>query len=115
MSVAQRLFERRMQLLGSDLALLEIERHQRLVDLDDLVDQGAVRVGNRGEVGFARRVEKTVDDALAAIGGGDDWEGPPARPGPGGRPQPPPPPPFCVWFVFCGVPAALSLRRPPPP
>src|SRR5213076_2208700 len=68
-SVAQRLFERCMQLLGRDLALLEIERHQRFVDLDYLIDQSTVRGGNRGEVGFARRVEKTVDDALGAVGG----------------------------------------------
>src|SRR2546430_14937104 len=94
MSVAQRLFERRMQLLGSDLALLEIERHQRLVNLDDLVDQGAMRVGNRGEVGFARRVEKTVDDALAAIGGGSGRPAAPARRAPGPPPNTPPPPPF---------------------
>ena len=43
MAFAQRLLERRVQLLGRDLALLEVERHQLLVDLDDLVDERAVR------------------------------------------------------------------------
>ena len=52
---AQRLLERRVQLLGRDLALLEVERHQVLVDLDDLVDQRAMRVGDRREIGIARR------------------------------------------------------------
>ena len=41
--------------LGRDLALLEVRRHQLLVDLDDLVDERAVRLLDRGEVGFARR------------------------------------------------------------
>ncbi len=69
MPFAQRFFERRMQLLGSDLPLLEVERHQGLVDLDDLVDQRGMRFGNRREIRFSGRVEKTVDDALAAVGG----------------------------------------------
>ncbi len=47
MALAQRLLERRMQLRRRDLALLEVERHQRLVDLDDLIDQRAVRSGDR--------------------------------------------------------------------
>ncbi len=41
MAFAQRLLEGRVQLLGLDLALLEIQRHQFLVDLDDLVDERA--------------------------------------------------------------------------
>ena len=64
---AQRLLERRVQLLRLDLALLEVDRHQLLVDLDDLVDQRAVRGLDRREVGVAGRVEEAVDDALAAI------------------------------------------------
>ena len=66
---AQRLLERRVQLRRRDLALLEVQRHQLLVDLDDLVDQRAVRVGDRREIGFARGIEEAVDDALAAVGG----------------------------------------------
>ncbi len=55
MPLAQRFLERRVQLLGLDLALLQVERHQLLVDLDDLVDQRAVRIGDRREIRFARR------------------------------------------------------------
>ena len=66
---AQRLLERRVQLLRRDLALLEVERHQLLVDLDHLVDQRAVRFGHRGEIGFAVGIEEAVDDALAAVRG----------------------------------------------
>ena len=56
MAFAQRLLERRVQLVGRDLvALLEVLRHQRLVDFDDLVDQRLVRIGDRREVGFPRR------------------------------------------------------------
>jgi hypothetical protein len=39
MALAQRALERRVQLLGRDLALLEVGLHQLLVDLDHLVDQ----------------------------------------------------------------------------
>ena len=69
MAVAQRLLERRVQLLGRDLALLQVLRHQRLVDLDDLIDERAVRAAHRREVGLAVGVEEAVDDLLAAIGG----------------------------------------------
>ena len=55
MPFAQRLLERRVQLLGRDLALLEVERHQLFVDLDDLIDERAVRVGHRREIGLAVR------------------------------------------------------------
>ena len=55
MAFAQRLLERRVQLFGLDLALLEVERHQRLVDLDDLVDQRTVRGVHRREIRIARR------------------------------------------------------------
>ena len=64
---AQRLLERRVQLVRLDLALLEVERHQRLVDFDDLVDERAVRGVHRREIRIARRVEEAVDDALAAV------------------------------------------------
>ena len=67
MPFAQRLFERRVQLLRRDLALLEVERHQRFVDFDDLVDQGAMGFGDRGEIRVAGGVEEAVDDALAAV------------------------------------------------
>ena len=69
MSLAQRLLERRVQLLGRDLALLEVELHQRFVDFHHLIDQGAMRFGDRREIRFAGGVEKTVDHALAAVGG----------------------------------------------
>ena len=55
MALAQRLLERRMQLLGRDLALLQVERHQLLVDLHDLVDQRAVRIGDRRKIRLRRR------------------------------------------------------------
>ena len=53
---------------GAILALLEVERHQVLVDLDHLVDERAVRVGDRREIGVAGRIEEAVDDTLAAVG-----------------------------------------------
>ena len=65
-ALAQRLLERRVQLVRRDLALLEVERHQLLVDLDDLVDQRAVRLLDRREIGLAVGREEAVDDALAA-------------------------------------------------
>ena len=67
MALAQRLLERRVQLLGRDLALLEVERHQVLVDLDHLIDERAVRLPDRRKVGLAVGIEETVDDALAAV------------------------------------------------
>ena len=63
MAFAQRLLERRVQLRGLDLALLEVERHQLLVDLDHLVDQRAMRRLDRREIGVARGIEEAVDDA----------------------------------------------------
>jgi hypothetical protein len=48
---AQRLLEWRVQLVRRDLALLEVARHQLLVDFDDLVDERAVRLLDRREVG----------------------------------------------------------------
>ena len=55
MPVAQRLLEWRMQLIGGDFALLEVERHQFLVDFDHLIDQRAVRVGHRRKIRVARQ------------------------------------------------------------
>ena len=69
MAFAQRLLERRMQLVRRNLALFEIQRHQLLVDLDHLVDQRTVRVGNGREIGFAIGIEEAVDDLLSAPGG----------------------------------------------
>ncbi len=69
MAVAQRLLERRVQLIGRDLALLQVLRHQRLVDLDHLIDERAMRAAHRREVGFAVGIEEAVDDPLAAAGG----------------------------------------------
>ena len=67
MTFAQRLFERRVQLIRFDLALLEVDRHQLLVDFDNLVDQGAMRRLDRGKIGLAGRIEKAVDDTLATF------------------------------------------------
>ena len=69
MPLAQRPLERRVQLLGRHLALLEVGLHQLLVDLDHLVDQLAVRLVHGREVGFARRSEEAVGD-LAVVAGG---------------------------------------------
>ena len=68
MALAQRLLEWRVQLLGRDLALVQVERHQLLVDLHDLIDQRAVRIGDRRKIRFAGRIEKTIDDALPVAG-----------------------------------------------
>ena len=68
MPVAQRLLERRVQLLGADFALLEVQLHQLFVDFDHLLDQRAVCVGHRREIRLARRIEKAIDDFLAAAG-----------------------------------------------
>ena len=66
--VAQRLLERRVQLLRRDLALLEVFRHQLFVDLDHLVDERLVRRRHRREIALARRIEEAVDHPLAAVG-----------------------------------------------
>jgi len=69
MAVAQRLLERRVKFVRRDLPLLEVLRHQRFVDFDDLVDERAVRAADRREVRLAVRIEEAVDDALAALRG----------------------------------------------
>ncbi len=70
MPLAERLLKRVVELLRRQLlALLEVQRHQLLVDLDHLVDDLGVRGRHRGEVGLrlAGR-EEAVDDAAAAVG-----------------------------------------------
>ena len=70
MTFAQRFFERCVKLVRRDfLALLQVLRHQRLVDLDHLVDERLVRLCHRPEIGLAAGIEKAVDDALATVGG----------------------------------------------
>jgi type II secretory pathway predicted ATPase ExeA len=70
MSVAQSLLDGAWSSSGATLALLEVARHQLLVDLDDLVDERAVRLLDRREVGIPFGIEEAVDDALAAAAGG---------------------------------------------
>jgi hypothetical protein len=65
MTFAQRLLERRVQLVGGNLALFQIQRHQFLVDFDDLVDQRAMGVGDRRKSDSPEGLKKAVDDALA--------------------------------------------------
>ena len=70
MAFTQGLLEWVVQLIGIErLALLEIERHQRFVDLDHLIDDVLVRLGDRGDRGLCRMVglEETVDDAGAIM------------------------------------------------
>ena len=71
MAFAQRLLERIVQLLRRELlALLEVQRHQLLVDFDDLVDDLGMRSRDRGEVRLrAARREKTVDHRSFRPGG----------------------------------------------
>ena len=69
---AQRLLERRVQLGRVDVALFEVALDEARVDLDDLLDERAVRLRHRREVDLVARVarvEEAVDDALAAVGG----------------------------------------------
>ena len=70
MPFAQCLLERRVQLLGLDLALLEIEGHGRFVDLDDLVDQAVPWAASTEEKSDSpAALIEAVDHALAAVGG----------------------------------------------
>src|SRR5690606_2411088 len=50
-------------------ALVEETIHHRLVDLDDLVDDLLVPVGDRAEVALASRSAEAVDNAPAAVAG----------------------------------------------
>ena len=52
---AHRLLERRVQLGGVDVAVVEVAVDEVGVDLDDLLDQRAVRRVDGGEVGCRRR------------------------------------------------------------
>ncbi len=68
-SLAQRLFERRVQLLGLQiLALLQVQRHQVFVHLDHLIDQGGVGGGNTGKIAVSGGVEKAVRHPGSAVG-----------------------------------------------
>src|SRR6185437_11771713 len=70
MALAEGLLKRVMQLLrGEVLPLLEVERHEVLVHLDDLVDDLRVRRRDGGEIRcLAIRMKETVDDARAGFG-----------------------------------------------
>ena len=58
-----------MQLIGRNLALLEVERHQCFVDFHDLIHQRTVSLGDGGKIRFARGIEKAIDDPPAIVGG----------------------------------------------
>ncbi|MCY1281514.1 hypothetical protein D9M70_303240 [compost metagenome] len=67
MALAQCPLEGLVQLGRGDLALFQVARHQLLVHLDHLVHQGLVRVGHRGEVGLAVRLEEAIDDPAGVV------------------------------------------------
>ncbi len=69
MVFAQRFLERVVQLFGRELfALFEVQLHQGLVDLDNLVDDLRVGFGDRAERSVvALELEEAVDD-LGAVG-----------------------------------------------
>ena len=71
MPLAERLLKRVVELLRRQLlALLEVQRHQLLVDLDHLVDDLGMRGSDRIEVGLRRAgFEEAVDDAAATVDG----------------------------------------------
>ena len=71
MTLAQRLLERIVQLLGRELlALLQVQSHELIVELDDLIDDLRVRGLHGGEIRRAPvRLEEAIDDAVAAGGG----------------------------------------------
>ena len=71
MAFAKALLERIVELLAGEarFAVVEIMAHHGLVDLDDLIDDVLVRVGDRREIGFAARLEEAVDDAGALVRG----------------------------------------------
>ena len=66
---AQRLLERRVQLGGVDVAVVEVAVDEVGVDLDDLLDERAVRRVDAAEVAVALAVVEAVDDARAACVG----------------------------------------------
>ena len=71
MPLAQRLLERIVQLLGGELlALLEVERHELFIELDDLIDDLRMRRLDRGEIRRAAvGLKEAVHHAVAAAGG----------------------------------------------
>ena len=70
MPFAQALFESVVQFLAGQagFAVFEVVAHHGFVDLDDLVDDALMRLGHRGEIGLAARIEEAVDDLGAAFG-----------------------------------------------
>ncbi len=66
---AQRLLERRVQLLRAYFTLLEVFLHQRLVHFHHLVDERRVRLLDRGEIRLAVGIEEAVDHLFSALGG----------------------------------------------
>ena len=66
MALAQRLLERRMQLCGVDIAVLEVALDESRIDLDHLLDQCAVRGLDRAEIAVAVAPVEAVDDPGAA-------------------------------------------------
>ena len=76
MSFAQRLLESVVQLFRRELfTLLEIELHQLLVDLDDLIDDARVGFRNGGEIGLpVIGNEEAVRYRLATLGGQVDGQ-----------------------------------------
>jgi hypothetical protein len=67
-TLAQRLLEGRVKIGGARvLAVVEVLRQQRFVLLDQLVDQLAVGMGDRIEVGVALVVFQHLDHILAAM------------------------------------------------
>ena len=70
-ALAQALLEGIVQFLPGEPVLAEVEVmvHDRLVDLDHLVDDLAMPVGDRAEVAVAGGLPEAVDDRLAAFGG----------------------------------------------
>src|SRR5579883_1530691 len=71
MALAQGLLERVVELLRGDLlALLEVDRHELLVQLDHLVDELGMRRLHGGEVGRrAMRLKVAIDDGPTALRG----------------------------------------------
>jgi hypothetical protein len=65
---AQGLFERRMQFFRAGVgAFFQVAREQVFVFLDDLVDQGAVRHGDRFKIALAAVVAEQLNDVLAVM------------------------------------------------
>ena len=68
MPVAQRLFERCVQLVNARIGpFVKVAREQVFIFLDDLVDQRAVRAGDRLEIALAAVVIEQFDDILSVM------------------------------------------------